>query len=121
MSGAPEPKVDFGEGATAVVNDAALSARSIAVLKTAFGDKAVPMEQPNFASEDYSEFIVAGVPSFFFRLGGSDPAMLARAETTHTPVPSNHSPYFAPVPEPSIRTGVEAMSLVVMNVMPARG
>jgi hippurate hydrolase len=33
------------------------------------------------------------------------------------PVPANHSPYFAPQPEPTIKTGVEAMTLVVMNVM----
>jgi hippurate hydrolase len=117
MAGAPEPKVVFGSGGKAVINDAALSDRSIPVLKTAFGAKAEAMPLPNYASEDYSEFIIAGVPSFFFRLGGIDPAVLAKAEAEHTEVPGNHSPYFAPVPEPSIRTGVEAMSLVVMNVM----
>jgi hypothetical protein len=33
------------------------------------------------------------------------------------PLPSNHSPLFAPVPEPSIKTGVQAMSLAVLNVL----
>ncbi len=33
------------------------------------------------------------------------------------PVPGNHSPEFAPVPEPTIRTGVQAMSLVVLDVL----
>jgi hippurate hydrolase len=33
-------------------------------------------------------------------------------------VPANHSPYFAPLPEPTIKTGVEAMTLTVMNVLP---
>jgi len=32
-------------------------------------------------------------------------------------VPGNHSPQFAPVPEPTIRTGVEAMSLVLLDVL----
>ncbi|WP_158912602.1 amidohydrolase [Caulobacter sp. S45] len=117
MAGAPEPKVTFGAGGKAVVNDAALSDRSIGVLKAAFGAKAEAMEQPNFASEDYSEYIIAGVPSFFFRLGGIDPGVLAKAEAAHTSVPGNHSPYFAPVPEPAIRTGVEAMSLLVMSTL----
>ena len=36
------------------------------------------------------------------------------------PLPFNHSPFFAPVPEPSIKTGVDAMTLAVLNVMPPR-
>jgi hippurate hydrolase len=32
-------------------------------------------------------------------------------------VAGNHSPEFAPVPEPSIRTGTEAMSLVLLDVL----
>ena len=42
----------------------AISARSGAVLKAAFGDKARQMPEPGSASEDYSEFVIAGVPSF---------------------------------------------------------
>ena len=33
------------------------------------------------------------------------------------PVPANHTPQFAPTPEPTIRFGVEAMTLAVLNVM----
>lgn len=33
------------------------------------------------------------------------------------PLPFNHSPFFAPVPEPSIKTGVQAMSLAVLNIL----
>ena len=70
------------------------------------------------ASEDYSELVAAGMPkSVFFQIGGYDPKMIAEYKAQGKPVPVNHSPYFAPVPEPTIRTGVEAMSLVVMNVM----
>jgi hippurate hydrolase len=35
-------------------------------------------------------------------------------------LPFNHSPFFAPVPEPSIKTGVQAMSLTVLNVLMPR-
>jgi len=117
MAGAPEPDIKLSSGAKAVVNDAALTARSGAVLKAAFGDKARQTREPGTASEDYSEFVMAGVPSFYFGLGGLDPKDLAKAAETHTPVPGNHSPFFAPVPEPSIRTGTEAMSLVLLDVM----
>lgn len=117
MAGAPPPDYRLFEGAKAVVNDDALAARSGAVLKAAFGDKARLNAEPGSASEDYSEFVIAGVPSFYFGIGGLDPALFAKATASKTPVPGNHSPEFAPVPEPSIRTGAEAMSLVVLDIL----
>ena len=117
MAGAPPPDVKITSGAKAVINDAALAARSGAVLKAAFGDKAVLSPAPGSASEDYSEFIMAGVPSFYFGIGGLDPNSVAQAMATHTPLPGNHSPEFAPIPEPTIRTGTEAMSLVLLDVL----
>jgi len=117
MAGAPPPQVKFTEGAKAVVNDADLAARSGAVLKAAFGDKARLAPEPGSASEDYSEFVMAGVPSFYFGIGGIDPKDIAEATAKHMSVPGNHSPEFAPVPEPTIRTGTEAMSLVLLDVL----
>jgi amidohydrolase len=117
MSGAPSPVVVIDEGGKAVVNDAALTERTAKVFKAAFGDKAILAPAPGPASEDYSEFIIAGVPSVFFNLGGLDPKAMAEARGAGRPVAANHSPFFAPVPEPTIRTGVEAMSLAVINVM----
>jgi amidohydrolase len=117
MAGAEPPDVKITAGAKAVVNDDALAARSGAVLKAAFGDKARLSPAPGSASEDYSEFIMAGVPSFYFGIGGLDPNALAQAMATNTPLPGNHSPEFAPIPEPTIRTGTQAMSLVLLDVL----
>jgi len=117
MSAAPDPGISITAGAKAVVNDEALTARSGGVLKAAFGDKARLLPEPGSASEDYSEFVIAGVPSFYFGIGGLDPKMMAEAAAKKTPVPGNHSPEFAPVPEPTIRSGVQAMSLVVLDVL----
>ena len=117
MSAAPEPEIRVAAGAKAVVNDDALTARSGSVLKAAFGDKARLLPEPGSASEDYSEFVIAGVPSFYFGIGGLDPKALAEAQANNVAVPGNHSPEFAPVPEPTIRTGVQAMSLVVLDVL----
>ena len=111
------PDVKITAGAKAVINDADLAARGGAVLKAAFGDKAVLLPAPGSASEDYSEFIIAGVPSFYFGIGGLDPKAVAEAAATNTPLPGNHSPEFAPVPEPTIRTGTQAMSLVLLDVL----
>jgi hippurate hydrolase len=116
MSGAPAPDLAIVPGGKAVVNDAALTARTAEVFKAAFGANAVAIPSPGSASEDYSEFIIAGVPSLYFSIGGYDPKVMEAAKASGKPLPVNHSPYFAPVPEPSIRTGVEAMTLAVMNV-----
>jgi hippurate hydrolase len=51
----------------------------------------------------------------FFNVGVSDPAAVAAAHSGGPPVPSNHSPYFAPVPEPSIKTAVRAMTFAVLG------
>lgn len=117
MAGAPEPDIKLTEGAKSVVNDDALAARSGAVLKAAFGDKARLTSEPGSASEDYSEFVKAGVPSFYFGIGRLDPVMLRKAAADKTLVPGNHSLLFAPVPEPSIRTSAAAMSLVLLDVL----
>jgi amidohydrolase len=116
MAGAPAPDFKIIEGAKSVVNDPALTEKTAAVFKAAFGERA-HQDPLVYASEDYSEFVNAGVPSVYFDIGVYDPSRVAAAKAGGPPLPVNHSPLFAPVPEPTIRTGVEAMSLAVMNVM----
>jgi hippurate hydrolase len=119
MANAPAPTITRQEGVGSVVNDSALAARAASVLTSALGDEAifVPRSAPGWtASEDYSEFIEAGVPSVFFGIGGYDPKMIADYKARGVPVPVNHSPLFAPVPEPSIRTGVTVLTLAVLMV-----
>jgi hippurate hydrolase len=121
MAHADAPDVAHTEGTASVINDPALAARLAGVLQSALGDghvALVPATMPGgTASEDYSEFVNAGVPqSVFFAVGGSDPAMLARLKSEGKPVPVNHSPFFAPQPEPAIRTGVETLVLAVLGV-----
>jgi hippurate hydrolase len=117
MSGAPAPDVQLIPGGKLLVNDAGLTDRTAKVFKAAFGDRAQHQPAPINPSEDYSEFIVAGVPSFFWSLGGVAPSVIADAKAKGVPVPANHTPQFAPDPEPTIRFGVEAMTLALLNAM----
>jgi metal-dependent amidase/aminoacylase/carboxypeptidase family protein len=119
MARAPAPSVVFDAGASAVVNDAAITARTAPVFKAAFGPHAVEATSPGSASEDYSEYIIAGVPSLFWGLGGLDPKVISEYRAKGQEPPGNHTPQFAPTPEPTIRTGVEAMTLAVLNVLGA--
>jgi hippurate hydrolase len=117
MAGAPEPDVQLITGGPAVVNSEQLVQRTEAVFKEAFGDKAQRMP-PMPASEDFSVFVNQGIPSMFFFTGVYDPQAVAEAERPGgKAVAFNHSPFYAPVPEPSIKTAVQAMSLAVLNVL----
>ena len=115
MADAPAPDIRLTEGAKAVINDAAVVEPAVKVLKQAFGDK-IRATPPGTPSEDYSEYIDSGVPSMFFNIGVYEPERVAAARDGGPPLPGNHSPLFAPVPKPTIETGVEAMTLAVLSV-----
>ena len=119
MSGAPEPEISIREGAKAVVNDEALATSTGAIFRAAFGERAVLLPRPMAASEDFSEFIHAGVPSNFFFIGGFDGEALSLARSRGEPDPAPHTSTYAPTPEPTIRTGVQAMGLAVLGVIGA--
>ena len=115
MAGAPAATVTIAAGGKMVDNDPALSERTEAVFKQAFGKGAQPFPIVMSGSEDFSEFVNLGVPSVYFLIGGLEPAFFANAiKAGHLPI--NHSPDFAPEPEPTIATGATAMALAVMNV-----
>ena|SRR5688572_11356680 len=68
--------------------------------------------QPASASEDFSVFARAwNVPSVYWTVGGVDRQTYAEAEKNGSvnKIPSNHSPEFAPVIDPTLRVGVNAM------------
>ena len=118
MAGAPAPEVQLISGGAAVVNSEALVAKTEAVLKDAFGDANAQRVSPITASEDFSAYVGQGVPSMFFFTGVYDPKMVEEASREGgKPIAFNHSPFYAPVPEPSIKTAARAMSMAVLNVM----
>ena len=121
MASAPPPDVALVEGGVAVINNEAVVIRAETVLKAAFGRNNVQRAPPITASEDFSAFVNEGVPSMFFFVGSYDPLQVADSKRPGgKPLPFNHSPSFAPVPEPSIKTSVEAMSLIVLDVLTFR-
>ena len=117
MAGAPEPEVKIVSGGDAAINDPALVDRTEVALKSAFGSKVKRMP-PITPSEDFAEYGAAGVPAMFFLVGVYDPKDVeASRQPGGKPLPINHSPFFAPVPEPSIKTSIKAMSLAVLTAL----
>jgi hypothetical protein len=83
-----------------------------AALRALLGGNAALAPLPASASEDFSVFGRAwNVPYVFWFVGGTDPAVYARAKQDKTldQIPSNHSPRFAPVVHPTLETGLRAM------------
>ncbi|MDR3506879.1 MAG: amidohydrolase [Caulobacteraceae bacterium] len=121
MAMAPPPVIQHLGSLTAVTNDHALTERTFQALNAAYGDRIhfAPATAPGWsASEDYSDYILAGVPSVFMMIGGYDQARLDAYKAKGESVPTNHSPFFAPDHERAIRTGVEALTTAVMTVTP---
>ena len=118
MANAPEPEVGLLEGGAAIINNEAVVLSTETVLKNAFGAANVGRMAPMTASEDFSAFVNEGIPSMYFFTGIYDAKVVAEANTPGgKPIAFNHSPYYAPVPEPSIKTSTEAMTLAVINVL----
>jgi amidohydrolase len=103
----------------ATINDPALSSRIVNVFRKNFGEQNVIETPPNMVGEDFSRFGMQEkkVPIFMFWLGTIEPEKVTKAKDTGEQLPSLHSPYFAPVPEPTIKTGVKAMTLAALDLL----
>jgi hippurate hydrolase len=100
-------------------NDPALAARLKPVFIAALGARTVVDWHAEMGSEDFGLLGLPGrqIPAFFLRIGATDPAKLADSQRTGVPVPGLHSARFAPVPSPTIRTGVIGLSSAVLDLM----
>ncbi|HET8900526.1 MAG TPA: M20 family metallopeptidase [Holophagaceae bacterium] len=92
-------------------NDAEATARVAAAFHAQFGDRAFETP-PASASEDFSVFGRRWkAPYVFWIVGGTDPKVHAKAKADKqlNTLPSNHSPKYAPVLDPTLKTGLQAM------------
>ncbi|MFE6900563.1 amidohydrolase [Streptomyces sp. NPDC057717] len=112
-SAAPkEPEITVINGFPVTVNDADATATVQAAFRSAFGrDRVIDLPQPLTGSEDFGAFgTTLGAPSVFWTFGALDPAAFQGVDLLEDGIPSeiphNHSPMFAPVPEPTVELGV---------------
>ncbi|HLN73373.1 MAG TPA: M20 family metallopeptidase [Prolixibacteraceae bacterium] len=92
-------------------NDAVATSKVAEAFNAQFGDKSQET-QPASASEDFSVFGRNWkVPYVFWFVGGTDPTTYLEAKKLNqlNSIPSNHSPKFAPVINPTLKTGLQAM------------
>ncbi|MFJ5958393.1 amidohydrolase [Paenarthrobacter sp. NPDC092416] len=113
-SGSPkEPEFHYEERFPLTVNDQSAAGRVTAAFRAKFGDTKVIDPGPVSGSEDVGELsTAAGAPLVFWFLGGMDASFFKDWATTGRlpeDVPSNHSPYFAPIIQPTLTAGTEAL------------
>jgi len=103
----------------ATYNNPELTKRLIAVWKKVLGNENVEIVDPTMGGEDFSEYSLPdhSIPAVDFHIGAVDQAKIAEYKQAGKELPSLHSSKFAPVPEPTIRTGSVAMTAAVLELM----
>src|SRR6266480_3224166 len=116
---APIISVNKEQYTSATYNNPDLTKRLIAVWKKSLGDDNVEIVDATMGGEDFSEYSLPdhSVPAVDFHVGAVDPAKIAEYKQAGKELPTLHSSKFAPVPEPTIRTGIVAMTTAVLELM----
>ncbi|KAH6672840.1 hypothetical protein B0J14DRAFT_617653 [Halenospora varia] len=127
-SGAPkealfEPTSNF----PFTINDEAVTNHIAEAFTKHFGTKHDPESPPLGGSEDFSILATEapnknggkGVPYTYWNFGGVDPKKFEEAEKSEDmgSIPINHSAYFAPVIQPTMTAGVDALVVGALSYL----
>ncbi len=109
----------MNESINATYNDPELAAKIMDTFRNVLGEKNVLTAEAVTAGEDFSEYgrVEPKIPSFIFWLGAVHPETFIKAQKSGKNLPGLHSPLWAPDYEPTIRTGVTAMSAAVIDLL----
>jgi hippurate hydrolase len=121
------PVVTFVQPENEVLyNDPALTERLAEVFRRELGDESVVRSEKIMGGEDFSRYAAAEVfaryglskevPVTLFYVGTADPAKLAEARRAGK-LPTTHQATYAPLPEPTLRAGVRAMTAAVLELL----
>lgn len=93
-------------------NDPDMTNRVMQAVGNSIGQEKVVARPPSMGGEDFSQFhrYDRSIPTFIFWTGGVDADMMATSKETGLLPPANHSPFFAPQPEPTLKLGVQSMT-----------
>jgi amidohydrolase len=111
---APVVELLAGESVSSTYNDPALTERLAAALSRGMGEANVVRIDPLMVSEDFGRFgLDHTIPLVMINLGAVDPVKIASGQR----LPSLHSSGFAPLPDPTLRGGIKAMTLSVLELL----
>ena len=112
----PIVQIDEKEYTPAAYNDPELTSAAAAIFKEIFGDGKVEESPAGMGGEDFGRYARhLGVPGLQYRVG------TIPAETIESigkdNLPSLHSPFFAPDPEPTLRATIESMGNLALALL----
>lgn len=116
-----QPVIEIDHTLPPTINDVHATARLVLAFDAALGEGTVIDPGMFTGSEDVSWFArEAGVPLVFWFWGGVDPAAFAAATaagTVERDIPTNHSPFFAPVLQPTLDNGVRNLVIAAREFL----
>jgi amidohydrolase len=115
---APVPAVEVEEYTPATVNRPELVERVVPLLNKSLGAGHVHTTDPVMGAEDFALYAQDHVPIMMFWLGTIEPRRIAEARARGVSLPALHSAFYDPDPEPSIATGIKAMTAAVEGLLP---
>lgn len=120
--GLPEdmwPVMTVSESTPATYNDPALTEKVFGTLEAKLGAGRVHVLSPVMGAEDFALYsrTEEKIPSLIFWLGTVSAEDAAAAAKGEKKLPSLHSSSFAPVPEPTLKGGVEAMTTAALSLL----
>lgn len=106
-----------------VYNNPALADRIADVLRTVLGEEQLIPGEPVMGGEDFAQYgrVEPKIPSLLLWIGGVEAAKYAAAMESGEALPSLHSPFFAPDPQPTIQTGVKVMTTGALELLGKAG
>lgn len=123
-AGAPEePTITEIERFPIVVNDPAALGKTLDAFAAWLGEDNILDPGAGAGSEDVGILATSsGAQLSYWLLGGTDPSLFTTGDMTDPAlrtVPSNHSPHYAPVIEPTLTIGVSALVTATRTWLPS--
>jgi len=122
-AGVPENRMPIvkvaDEFTPSTYNDPALVKKMAASMQAILGADKVIAKEPVMGGEDFGEYgrTAEKIPIAILWLGAIAPERVQESLRTGQSLPSLHSSQFAPLPEPTIKTGVTAMTAAVLDLL----
>ena len=103
----------------AVYNSPELVNRVNKAIAGIIGSENITTVAPKMGGEDFAHYQYQNpsIPSYYFFIGSTAPEQIEQSRKTKIPLPGLHTSRVAPVAEPTIKTGVKAMTSAVLDLM----
>jgi len=107
------------ENARATYNDPALTQRLVGVFNAWLGAENVFKNSPVMGAEDFALYgrTEHKIPICIFWLGTINADAIKESVKAGRTLPALHSGFFAPVPEPTLKTGITSMTAAVLELL----